>query len=270
MLDLAPMIGSANAEGFEVRRSAAAHVFVADPAGLDAGAGNGELALSEEDAHHLARVLRVKPDEVVTASDGAGRWRACRLSGAARGPDAMQPALVPTGPVLHEPRPAPAIAVGFALTKGDKPEWAVQKLTEAGVDVIAPFVAARSVVRWDADKAGRNHARLVRVAREAAMQSRRVWLPTVLPVADFTTAASAVEAAVGAAPVLAEPGGRPVDLAHPAVLIGPEGGWSPEEAAAVGGRISLGQTVLRAETAALAAGVLLCAIRDRIVDFHDR
>jgi 16S rRNA (uracil1498-N3)-methyltransferase len=254
----------------DVRRSAAAHVFVAD---LDGDNDGGELALSEEDAHHLARVLRVKADEVVTASDGQGRWRACRLRLGQRpapGPDAVHPTLVPTGPVEHEPRPAPAIAVGFALTKGDKPEWAVQKLTEAGVDVIAPFVAARSVVRWDADKAERHHARLVRVAREAAMQSRRVWLPTVLPVADFAGAAAAVEAAVGAAPVLAEPGGGPVSLAHPAVLIGPEGGWAPEEAAAVRGRIALGHTVLRAETAALAAGVLLCAIRDRIVEFHDR
>jgi 16S rRNA (uracil1498-N3)-methyltransferase len=252
----------------DARRSAAAHVFIdVEPADLDAD----ELALSDEDAHHLARVLRIKPDETVTASDGQGRWRACRLAaGRASGPDAIQPTLVPTGPVQHEPRPTPTIAVGFALTKGDKPEWAVQKLTEAGVDVIAPFVAARSVARWDGDKAERNHARLVRVAREAAMQSRRVWLPAVLPVADFAAAAAAVEQAVGAAPVLAEPGGGPVSLAHPAVLIGPEGGWAPEETAAVRGRVALGPTVLRAETAALAAGVLLCAVRDRIVEFHDR
>ena len=66
--------------------------------------------------------------------------------------------------------------------------------------------------------------------------------------------------------VLAEPGGGPVSLEFPVVLIGPEGGWSDEERAAAAGRtMSLGSRVLRTETAAVAAGVMLSALRDGLV-----
>ena len=66
-----------------------------------------------------------------------------------------------------------------------RPELVVQKLTEIGVDHIVPFVADRSIVRWDPDKAAHHHARLQKVAREAAMQSRRAWLPEVAEVTNF-------------------------------------------------------------------------------------
>lgn len=214
--------------------------------------------LDPDDAHHLGRVLRLRNGEAVTASDGAGSWRACVFSDGALEPD---------GEVQFEPALSPPVAIGFALTKGDKPEWSVQKLTEAGVDVIAPFVAARSVVRWDADKAARNHARLVRVAREAAMQSRRVRLPVVRPVVDFAVAATGLGALGPVA--LAEPGGSAVALDHPCILVGPEGGWTADEAAAVPAAVSLGPTILRAETATLAAGLLLCALRARFVRIHE-
>jgi 16S rRNA (uracil1498-N3)-methyltransferase len=127
-----------------------------------------------------------------------------------------------------------------------------------------PFTASRSVVRWDPDKAARNHERLARVAREAAMQSRRVWLPEVRPVAPF----EAVAGGWGGAAALAEPGGSPVSLDYPCVLVGPEGGWAAEEKAAVAANVSLGPTILRAETAAVAAAVLLCALREGRGDFH--
>jgi 16S rRNA U1498 N3-methylase RsmE len=68
---------------------------------------------------------------------------------------------------------------------------------------------------------------------------------------------------------LAEPGGGPLSLVRPIVLVGPEGGWSPEELAAVPGRVGLGSTILRAETATVTVGVLLCALRGRIVRSHD-
>jgi 16S rRNA (uracil1498-N3)-methyltransferase len=118
---------------------AVAHVFVED---LD------QLELNEEDDHHLRRVLRITPGERVTASDGRGRWRSCRL-----GPSGLEY----EGISGSDDPPAPRVTVAFALTKGDKPEWVVQKLTEAGVDSIQPFVAARSVVRWDDKKIGRAH-----------------------------------------------------------------------------------------------------------------
>ena len=214
------------------------HVFVDD---LEAP------ALDDADRHHLERVLRTRPGEEVTVSDGQGGWRRCTL--AAGG------ALHPQSAIEHRERPAPPITIAFALTKGDKPELTVQKLTELGVDRVVPFVAARSVVRWDEVRAARHVDRLRRVAREAAMQSRRAHLPVVEEVADFAF----VAALPGA--VLADAGGAPPSLDHPVVLVGPEGGWSDDERASTLAHVGLGEHVLRSETAAITAAALLAALR---------
>jgi 16S rRNA (uracil1498-N3)-methyltransferase len=205
-------------------------------------------ALDPGDRHHLERVLRVRAGGDLTVSDGRGAWRTCRLG----------PELAPTSDIAVDPAPEPPITVGFALVKGERPEWIVQKLTEAGVDVIRPFAAARSVVRWDDRKADANAARLARVAREAAMQCRRTRLPVVEPLAPFDLVAS------GPGVALADIGGGPLTLATPTVLVGPEGGWSDDERA---GRVAVGLAgpVLRAETAAIAAGLLLGALRAGLV-----
>jgi 16S rRNA (uracil1498-N3)-methyltransferase len=187
----------------------------------------------------------------VTVSDGRGRWRACRFASGAR--------LEVDGPVVAEPSPSPPLTVAFALVKGERPEWVVQKLTEVGVDAIVPFVAERSVVRWDDAKAARNHDRLRQIAREASMQSRRVWLPTVEPVTTFA------DLALRAGVAMAERGGAAPSLEHPAVLVGPEGGWSEAERGCGLATVGLGSSVLRAETAAIAAGVLLAAARQQHV-----
>lgn len=219
-------------------RDSAAHVFV----GSDELDSEDSIALDPTDAHHLARVLRLRSGEMVSASDGQGRWRPARWVGGDR--------VEPCGAVHVVDAAEPPITVGFTPVKGDRPEWTVQKLTELGVDRIIPLRAARSVVRWEGDRAAGQVDRLRRVAREAAMQARRCILPAV----DDVTA-------LGAAPgALAEFGGLPISLEHPAVLIGPEGGWDRVETE---GRahVSLGPLVLRAETAAVAAAVLLGALR---------
>ena len=71
--------------------------------------------------------------------------------------------------------------------------------------------------------------------------------------------------AVGSSLALAHPGGGPPSLTRPATLVGPEGGWSDDELASSLPRVGLGPSVLRAETAAFAAGLLMCALRARIV-----
>ncbi|MBW3670018.1 MAG: 16S rRNA (uracil(1498)-N(3))-methyltransferase [Actinobacteria bacterium] len=228
-------------------RSSSAHVFVAD---LDAP------ELEADDRHHLSRVLRLRAGETVSASDGRGRWRPCTWTG-----EDGDGGLVPAGEVARVAAPAPAITVAFAPVKGDRPEWVVQKLTEVGVDRIVVLATARSVVRWEGDRAAKHVERLGRVAREAAMQSRRAWLPQVEGVVAFHEAAGAS----GGGVALAEPGGAPPSLDRPVVLVGPEGGWSDDELAVELPRVGLGPTVLRAETAAVAAGVLLSALRAGLV-----
>jgi 16S rRNA (uracil1498-N3)-methyltransferase len=203
--------------------------------------------LEPDDHHHLLRVLRLRPGDPITVSDGAGGYRSARL-GRGSLPEVE-------GGVVSVPRPLPAVGVGFALLKGDRPELVVQKLTELGVDEIRPFTAARSVVRWDEDRRARAHQRLERVAREAAMQSRRVWLPTV------ATVATVGEVAATAGAARADRGGGPLEPGHRTVLVGPEGGWSDEERALELPVVGLADGVLRAETAAIVAGALLTALR---------
>jgi 16S rRNA (uracil1498-N3)-methyltransferase len=216
------------------------HVFVDD---LDAP------ELADQDRHHLERVLRLRPGDPLTVSDGRGRWRAFRLG----------TELEPAGEVVEVPAPAPALTVAFAPVKGDRPEWVVQKLTELGIDEIRPFHAARSVVRWEGGRAESQTTRLRRIAVEAAGQCRRSRLPVVhLPV-PFAEIVSLVSAA------LAVPGGAPPSLAHPTVVVGPEGGWDEAERAAGLPEVALGRHVLRSETAALTAGGLLAALREGLV-----
>jgi 16S rRNA (uracil1498-N3)-methyltransferase len=224
----------------------AAHVFVS-------GLGDSSLELGGEDRHHLDRVLRLRPGEAVTASDGRGHWQPCRYAGSGR--------LSADGPVEFVAAPTPAITIGFALTKGERPEWVVQKLTEVGVDRIVPFVGSRSVPRWDSERANRHVERLRAIGRGAAMQSRRVWLPAVSELSSFASVVSVV----GAEGSVAERGGGALSLARPTVLIGPEGGFNDEELGCGLPAVDLGPSVLRAETAAMAAAILLCALRVGLV-----
>src|SRR4029077_1127191 len=91
-----------------------------------------------------------------------GGWRVVRFG----------PTLEPGGPVEVDAPHAPEITIAFALVKGDRNEWIVQKLTELGVDRIVPFVADRSVLQWDEAKAARNRERLTTVARRGGRAGR--------------------------------------------------------------------------------------------------
>jgi 16S rRNA (uracil1498-N3)-methyltransferase len=235
---------------------AAAMVFVDEPA---------SPILTQGDAHHLLEVLRLRPDEIVIVSDGAGSWARCRMTAAPGGRGAnkvdLASVLVVDGPVATQARPHPPITVAFAPTKGDRPEWVTQKLTELGVDRIVPIQTNRSVVRWDGDRGARAVDRLRRVAREAAAQSRRTWLPEVSAVVPLSGLASLT----GSDPCLAQPGGGRPSLACPAVAVGPEGGWDQEELAHYGAGVGLGPNVLRAETAAVVVGSVLCGLRSGVI-----
>ena len=94
-----------------------------------------------------------------------------------------------------------------------------------------------------------------------AAQCRRAWLPEVTGVCRL----GEVAALSGCPPALADPGGAAPGLGHPVLAVGPEGGWDEDERRAFGPAVGLGPTVLRAETAAVVAGTLLCALRSGVV-----
>jgi 16S rRNA (uracil1498-N3)-methyltransferase len=223
-------------------RSSAAHVFVDDIRAP---------RLGDDDRRHLLRVLRLRTGEAVSAADGTGWWCPCTLVG--------DGALEPAGDAVHFAAPLPAITVAMAVPKGDRPEWAVQKLTELGVDRIVVLAAERGVVRWEGERAGRHLDRLAAVARAAAMQSRRLTLPVIEGPTPMASLAQAEPVA------LAEPGGGPPSLAWPTIAVGPEGGWSLSEVALDLPRVTLGQTILRSETAAVVSATLLVSLRSGLV-----
>ncbi len=207
----------------------------------------GHPELSPDDRHHLAAALRLRPGDPLTVSDAAGSWLPCVFG----------EVLEPVGEAVCVPQPTLPVTVGFAPIKGGRVEMVVQKLTELGVDTILLLLAERSVVRWSAERAARQVARLKRVAREASMQSRRVYLPEV------DGPVGLEEVADGPGVAMAEPGGPPLDADRTTLLVGPEGGWTRAE---LGSRatVGLGPTVLRSETAAIAAATLLTAQRGRL------
>lgn len=218
----------------EALRRSSAHVFVDDLS---------NPVLSDDDAHHLSRVLRLRDGEDVTCSDGRGRWRACEWSPSG---------IVAVGDIVSVPLPTPRLCVAVSPVKGDRIDDAVQRLVEIGVDhviVLAPL--ERSVVRRDAERSVSHMGRLARVVRAAAMQSRRVFVPTL----EGPVSLDEVLGRDGVA--IAEPGGTTAWSEVTTVVVGPEGGFSSTEVARAARRVSLGESILRAETAATVAGARL-------------
>jgi 16S rRNA (uracil1498-N3)-methyltransferase len=218
------------------RADAAAQVFVDE---LDAP------ALTDGDLHHLARVLRLRDGERVVAGDGRGGWRLCAFS---------RDHLEPLGEVVVDPAPRWMVSVWLPAVRGERAEWAVQKLTELGVDEIGLLACERASVRLDAAGADKVLTRWRRVAREAACQSRRTRLPECRGPVD-------VAGVVARGAVQCDLDGELILDAPTSLAVGPEGGWANDERPEPAAAVSLAEAVLRTGTAAVAAAVLLCAAR---------
>lgn len=237
-----------------------AHAFVsAEISSLD------EHVIEGADGHHLARVLRVRVNDVVTVADGRGAWRVGRVRAVGR----SSVDWVADGVPLLEPLPVPELGVAFALGKAGKPERVVRQLTELGIDWMRPVTTARTIVRWSPEKVATMHERFVRIAREAAMQARRGRLPRVDPLMPLESLAGLVGLLVGAPDgdgfgALTE-GGVQADGAASgwSIVVGPEGGFAPGEIDALGPHrvVAVSPTVLRTETAPVAIAAVLAARR---------
>jgi len=218
----------------------------------------GRARLEPAEWHYLRHVLRLAPGAALEVFDGEGGAHQALLP--AEGEE------LELGPRRVRVAPRALLWLAFAPPRGDRADLVVQKAVELGAARLLPFEAARSVVRLDAERGQARAARWGRIAAEAARQCGRADVPEV--------DAPATLARVLLAPPPAfrrllcfEGGGEPLaaalDLAAPGhlVVIGPEGGFAPDEvaaAAAAGARpVSLGPRILRAETAALAVLAIL-------------
>jgi 16S rRNA (uracil1498-N3)-methyltransferase len=228
----------------------------------DAGPGDSVL-LTGAEAHHASAVRRVRGGESVTVGDGRGAW----LTGHVKSAGAREVVIL-VDTRVDVPRPHPRVILVQALAKGDRDELAVQAATELGVDAVVPWQASRSISRWDAAKAERGRARWAAIAREAAKQAHRAWIPEVEA---RCSTDELLERAQSSRTLVLEPGGDArlarLDLRDEArdilLVVGPEGGISPDELTALdeaGGQlVRLGESVLRTSTAGPAAIALVSA-----------
>lgn len=259
------------------------------PAALDGGAVT--LPLSDADLHHAVDVLRVRDGEQIDVVEpGGGVWR---VQVASAGADALVTTVLERLPAATGPRAH--VTLVFGVSKGSKNDDMIEGAIEVGVDEVLPVLAARSIVKYDADKRAERGQRWRRVAMAASKQSKRTALPIV---ADPTTLPDTLATLAGYDLVLVaweerDASGRGVRaaiaqaraagrLAAPAVersgvtdapraaacgsplvaiVVGPEGGLAAEEVAALEGigalPVTLGSTILRAETAAVVAAALV-------------
>lgn len=218
----------------------------------------GPLTLEGEAAARLAGVLRVRPGDALRLFGGDGREWAAEVQEAGRG----RVRAVVTGVAREEAPPALVVEAWVPLVRAQRFEWAVEKCTEAGADVIRPAVL-EFCQRGDAPS-GAKLERWRRIAAEASEQCGRLFVPVVTEAAPLERLLGSFHGnlvaldregmpAAGAARLLPAPG-------RVAVVCGPEGGFSGGELAALRARGALfvraGPYILRAETAAV-AGVLL-------------
>ena len=224
----------------------------------------GRVVVDGPEGRHAATVLRLRVGEPVVLVDGAGR-RGAGTVAAVLAKDAVEVA-VPA--VDDEPAPAPRLVVVQALPKGDRGETAIETMTEVGVDEVVPWAAARCVTRWREGRGDKALDRWRTTAQAAGKQSRRSRFPVVADLASTHDVVDRLRSAA-AGVLLHEEAVVPLaDLVPPAegsvvVVVGPEGGLSPEELAAFteagATAYRLGPTVLRTSTAGTAALAVLLA-----------
>ncbi len=234
-------------------------------------ADHGECHIVAGQAHHVIHVLRLQAGAALTLFDGYGGEHAATIKRIDK--SSLMLTVAERREVSRESPLKVVLAQG--ISSGERMDYTVQKCVELGIAAIQPLIAQRSVVRLKADRADKRVAHWQTVAAAACEQCGRNTLPQILPVQPLMKWLGAP----------GEPNGpthssgpryllsprdstRLRDLPPPqgsvTLLVGPEGGWSPDEISAARGAgfqpLTLGPRVLRTETAAVAALAAMQAV----------
>ncbi|MDL2206294.1 16S rRNA (uracil(1498)-N(3))-methyltransferase [Eubacteriales bacterium OttesenSCG-928-N13] len=218
------------------------------------------LTLSEAEAQHALRVLRMKPGARVQLTDGKGalHWGELMDDGRVK--------------VLHPcegTEPPIQLTLYQGLPKFDKLELIAQKVTELGVTRIVPVRMSRCVVKLSAADGEKRRERLMRICQEAAKQCGRAQLPEVLAPVDYRDALDLMRMEQLCLMAWEEANGMNLSRMHEqypsaeriGLVIGPEGGISSQEASSAqqagAQHLTLGPRILRTETAAIAASAVI-------------
>ncbi|HKM18049.1 MAG: 16S rRNA (uracil(1498)-N(3))-methyltransferase [Firmicutes bacterium] len=232
----------------------------------------GKVTVTGGDAHHLRSVLRKKPgDQVLIGVIGGAGSRA--YEGVIVAVDSSKVICELLSPVKVQTEPQLKACLCQAVAKGGKMDLVIQKSVELGVTEIVPFFSQYTVVRLDGEKSRQRQERWQKIAEAAAKQCRRDTIPQVhLPVSFDQLAAALAhrdedhlllmpyeqEQNRGLAHIQ---GHLPKQPRQVSIVIGPEGGFCPEEVERIktinGEIITLGPRILRTETAAVAVLALV-------------
>ena len=237
---------------------------------IDALPQVGELAVVDGDeGFHAANVRHIRSGEELDLGDGDGTVAHCVVEDVGKGRL--------TARVLHRrtvPVALPAVTVVQALPKSDRSELAIELATEAGADAFVGWQASRCVARWESSaKVDKGLRRWDAVARSAARQSRRPYIPSINGVVSTAELVQGVRDGGATALVLHESATAKLTELTMAqadsllLIIGPEGGIADDEIAALSDAgataVRLGPTVLRTSTAAAVALGALGALTSR-------
>ncbi len=244
-------------------------LFYVDAGSLASTGPGDSVVLTGAEARHAAQSMRLGPGESLDVADGSGRRVTATVVTAA--PDRLE-ATAET--VTDEPAPRPELVLVQALAKGDRDLMGIQAGTELGLDAVHPWQAERSIVRWTGGRPGKPDKTAKAVAKwdaallAAAKQARRTRVPVVREVLDGVGIASVCgpgavvlvlheEAQAPLGETVAEAVSRDVAVDRVVMVVGPEGGISPAELAALTAAgavpVRLGRNVLRSSTAGPAA-----------------
>ena len=237
-------------------------------------AADRDVQLPDAEAQHLSRVLRLKAGDVIAIFDGKGAEALARVEAVA----ARKVVVRPTGPRQPAAEPRVALTLAQALLKSDKMDRVVRDAVMLGVAAVQPFVSRRTEVPRAALRSGVRRERWDRTVVSSVKQSGRAVVPPVRDAVDFVELLKATAGRTRlmfVEPSAAQPGLvkdlRSLEASAPPdamILVGPEGGWDPEEveAAATAGvtLVTFGSRTLRADAAGAAAiAVLQYVWRDR-------
>jgi 16S rRNA (uracil1498-N3)-methyltransferase len=214
------------------------------------------IEVTGDEAHHAITVSRMSVGEQLILSDGQGNWATGEISAADKKSFTLK--VLDRG---HSPAQSPRLTVVQALPKSDRVKEAIELMVEAGADQIIPWTASRSISKWQED----SQEKWSTTALASTKQSRRFRIPVVKPARTSQEITSLISADTPAL-VLHESGDVRISQVvqnswsqknEILLIIGPEGGISPEELSLFTGAgahvVVLGEPVFRSAHAAVAA-----------------